>query len=143
MPTTTALCSSWITSPGSTGSIPSASRRIPQGALQPGRKSVCARPSYSFQPNATQDPVNKNGGNTFADYLLGTLYQSEAAVAVGDAAFVRNGWSFYIDDTWKLTPKITLAIGLRYELTRRSMTPSGMFFSVFQPYEDPHSAGCR
>ncbi len=30
-----------------------------------------ARGQFTFQPNATQNPVTKTGGDTFADYLLG------------------------------------------------------------------------
>jgi hypothetical protein len=95
-----------------------------------------ARGQFTFQPNATQNPVTKTGGNTFAEFLLGDLYQSEAAVAVGNAAFVRDGWSLFVDDTWKLTPKITLAIGLRYELTPPFYDTRRNVFSVYQPYED-------
>src|SRR3954452_10056918 len=76
-----------------------------------------ARGQFTFQPNATQNPVTKTGGNSFAEFLLGDLYQSEAAVAVGDAAFVRNGWSFYMDDTWKVTPRLTISAGPRHEVT--------------------------
>jgi hypothetical protein len=95
-----------------------------------------ARGQFTFQPNATQNPATKTGGNTFAEFLLGDLYQSEAAVAVGSAAFVRDGWSLFVDDTWKLTPKITLAIGLRYELTPPFYDSKRNVFSVYQPYED-------
>ena len=38
-----------------------------------------ARGQFTFQPNATQSPTF-TGGDTFADFLLGTMYQSEAAV---------------------------------------------------------------
>jgi hypothetical protein len=95
-----------------------------------------ARGQFSFQPNATQDPITKTGGNTYADFLLGDLYQSEAAVAVGDAAFVRNGWSFYVDDTWKITPKLTISMGLRYEITPPFYDTKRNVFSVYQPFED-------
>ena len=95
-----------------------------------------ARGQFSFQPNATQNPVTKAGGNTFAEYLLGYLYQAEAAVAVGDAAFVRNGWSFYADDTWKVTSKLTISAGLRYELTPPFYDTKRNVFSVYQPFED-------
>ena len=81
----------------------------------------------------TQDSL---GGDSFADFLLGTMYQSEAAVAVADAKFQRNVFGFYIDDTWKLTPKLTLALGLRYELTPPFYDTLGNLFSVYIPYFD-------
>src|SRR6202035_890214 len=39
------------------------------------------------------------------------------AVAIANANFQRNAVAAFADDTWKLTPKITLSLGLRYELT--------------------------
>ena len=95
-----------------------------------------ARGQFTFQPNATQNPATKSGGDTFADFLLGDLYQSEAAVSIASAKFRRNGWSFYIDDTWKVTPKLTLALGLRYEITPPFYDTSRNVFSVYIPYED-------
>jgi hypothetical protein len=95
-----------------------------------------ARGQFTFQPNATQNPVTKAGGDTFADFLLGDLYQSEAAVSIASAKYRRNGWSFYIDDTWKVTAKLTLALGLRYEITPPFYDSSRNVFSVAMPYED-------
>ena len=95
-----------------------------------------ARGQFTFQPNATQNPATTSGGDTFADFLLGDLYQSEAAVSIASAKFQRTGWSFYIDDTWKVTPKLTLALGLRYELTPPFYDASRNAFSVYIPYED-------
>jgi outer membrane receptor protein involved in Fe transport len=95
-----------------------------------------ARGQFTFQANATQNPATKSGGDTFADFLLGDLYQSEAAVSIASANFQRTGWAFYIDDTWKITPKLTLALGLRYELTPPFYDASRNAFSVYIPYED-------
>src|SRR5207247_2319001 len=89
-----------------------------------------ARGQFTFQANATQNATTKTGGDTFADFLLGDLYQAEAAVSIASAKFRRNVWSFYFDDTWKLTPKITLALGLRYELSPPFDDASRNVFSV-------------
>ena len=94
-----------------------------------------ARGQFTFQPNATRS-ATATGGNSFAEFLLGYLYASEAAVAVGDAAFVRNGWSFYVDDTWKVTSKLTVAIGLRYEVTPPFYDSKRNAVSVYMPYMD-------
>ena len=40
-----------------------------------------ARGQFTFQPNATQSPA-LSGGDSFADFLLGDMYQSEAAVQI-------------------------------------------------------------
>lgn len=95
-----------------------------------------ARGQFTFQPNATQNPATKSGGDTFGDFLLGDLYQSEAAVSIASANFVRNGWALYLDDTWKVTPKLTIALGLRYEVTPPFYDTKRNVFSVYMPFED-------
>ncbi len=75
-----------------------------------------SRGNFVFQPNATQSPAH-TGGDAFAEFLLGDLYQSTVAVAIANAQFQRNAEAAFIDDTYKITPKITLSLGLRYELT--------------------------
>src|SRR6516164_9455173 len=71
------------------------------------------RGQYVFQPNATRSASN-TGGDAFAEFLLGDIFQSTVAVAVAQAAFQRNLESAFVDDTWKITPKLTLSLGLRY-----------------------------
>ena len=103
-----------------------------------------ARGQFTFQPNATQNPATKTGGDTFADFLLGDLYQSEAAVSIASAKFLRNSWAFYIDDTWKVTrrtdalprPALRTHAAVLRHVTRN-------VFSVYMPYVDTHAQRCR
>jgi hypothetical protein len=80
-----------------------------------------SRGQFTFQPNATQSSPNtagaKTGGDAFSEFLLGDIYTSTVAVAVANAAFQRNAEAAFVDDTWKVLPKLTLTLGLRYELT--------------------------
>ena len=39
----------------------------------------------------------------------------------------------FIDDTWKVTPKLTLSLGLRYELTPPFTNTLGDYFTVEIP----------
>lgn len=75
-----------------------------------------SRGNFVFQPNATQSPTH-TGGDAFAEFLLGDLYQSTVAVAIASANFQRNVEAAFFDDTYKITRKVTLSLGLRYELT--------------------------
>jgi hypothetical protein len=75
-----------------------------------------SRGQFSTQANATQSTA-KTGGDAFAEFMLGDLYQTVVAVALADAKFQRNTEAAFFDDTWKVTPKLTLTLGLRYELT--------------------------
>ena len=95
-----------------------------------------ARGQFTFQPNATVNPATKTGGDSFADFLLGQLYQSEAAVAIGSARNLRNATAFYVDDTWRLSPKVTLALGVRYEITPPFYDTKNDEFSVYIPFFD-------
>jgi hypothetical protein len=92
-----------------------------------------ARGQFTFQPNATQS-TGHTGGDTFADFLLGDMYQSEAAIAIATANFQRNAYAAWIDDTWKVTSKLTLSLGLRYEITPPFLDTLGNLFTVNLPY---------
>jgi hypothetical protein len=80
-----------------------------------------SRGQFTFQPNATQSSPSatgaKTGGDAFSEFLLGDIYDSTVAVSIANAAFQRNAEAAFADDTWKLTPKLTVTLGLRYELT--------------------------
>ena len=84
-----------------------------------------SRGQFSAEPVTTaletKDPVSGkvtlSGGDALADLLLGNLIQSTVAVAVANANYVRTVQAAYADDTYKITPKLTISAGLRYELT--------------------------
>ncbi|MBI2686893.1 MAG: TonB-dependent receptor [Acidobacteria bacterium] len=97
-----------------------------------------ARGSFGFEANATRrSGVGNNvGGNAFADFLLGEIRRPETAVAIGSARFRATSFSFYIDDSWKVTPKLTLALGLRYENTPPWLDTTGRLFTAAIPFMD-------
>ena len=74
------------------------------------------RGQYSFSANATQSAA-RTGGDAFAEFLLGNIFQSTIALSVAEVKFQRNMEAAFVDDTWKVTPKLTVSLGLRYELT--------------------------
>jgi hypothetical protein len=57
-----------------------------------------------------------SNGNGFADFLLGTANTS-ATSALGDYAqwLYARYWGFYAQDTWQVSPHLTLILGMRYE----------------------------
>ena len=91
-----------------------------------------SRGNFVFQPNATQSPTH-TGGDAFAEFLLGDLYQSTVAVAIASAQYQRNTMAAFVDDTYRITPRVTLSLGLRYELTPPWVDQLGNDFTVALP----------
>lgn len=95
-----------------------------------------SRGVFTFQATATTNPANGSGGYAFAEFLLGRIFVSTNAAAVADAKFKRNVFHAFIDDTWKVTPNLTLSLGLRYELTPPFTNTLGNYFTVKIPNID-------
>jgi hypothetical protein len=91
-----------------------------------------SRGQFAFQAYHTQS-LDKKGGDAFAEFLLGDLYQSIVAVAIAQAKFQRNAYHAFVDDTYKVTPKLTLSLGLRYELTPPWVNQLNNQFTTFVP----------
>ncbi len=73
--------------------------------------------SFSFGPNFTADPNNPdNTGNAFGDFLLGIPASASIVTTSGLAGIRSTEFSSYFQDTWKVTPKLTLSYGARYDL---------------------------
>ena len=95
-----------------------------------------ARGQWTFDLKSTQNPLNTTGGDAFAGFMIGNMYQAEAAVSIAEARFRSNSFALYFDDTWKIAPKFTLSLGLRYENTPPWEDQTGHLFSVYIPYVD-------
>lgn len=59
-----------------------------------------------------------SGGYTGADFLLGDTYDAIIAVALAKADFRNSEWATYIDDTWRVNPRLTLSLGFRWEVAQ-------------------------
>jgi len=92
-----------------------------------------SRGNYTFNANVTQD-ANHKGGDAFAEFLLGAVYSPTVAVAVANAKFQRNMEAAFVDDTWKVTPKLTLSMGLRWELVPPFTDLTNNLFIVNVPH---------
>ncbi len=75
---------------------------------------------------------NRYSGFPYADFLLG--YPSTASVAAPalNAPFLRWAYDFFVTDEFKVTPKLTANIGLRYELHPAWSSSNGLA-STFDP----------
>jgi outer membrane receptor protein involved in Fe transport len=75
------------------------------------------RGSFGFTGVFTQNPQRRPGsGSSIADLLLGT----PNTITVGtpsDANERTRNYYFYVQNDWNVTPRLTLNMGLRYEIT--------------------------
>jgi carboxypeptidase family protein len=78
--------------------------------------TLSARPAYSFSGVYTQNPQSRTGtGSPLADFLLGETSSSSVSTA-SDSESRQHIWQGYVQDDWKATSKLTVNVGLRYEL---------------------------
>ncbi|WP_263381588.1 TonB-dependent receptor [Granulicella arctica] len=55
-------------------------------------------------------------GNEFADFLVGTPYQTQTDNITTDNNGTATAYAVYAQDNWKATPNLNLTFGIRYEL---------------------------
>ena len=71
--------------------------------------------SFSFSGTLTANPQTPTGtGSTYASFLLGEVASASVTRHVG-AAFQGFSTSFFFNDDWKVSRKLTVNLGLRYD----------------------------
>jgi Carboxypeptidase regulatory-like domain/TonB dependent receptor len=77
------------------------------------------RGEFTFSGAFTNSPASPgNTGSGMADFLLGIPATSSQEAKLNSVTGQRTTeWSWYFSDTWQMTPRLTLSLGLRYELT--------------------------
>ncbi len=79
-------------------------------------------PAYSFSASETSQPLygqvlpsGTGTGSAWASFLLGQ-YDSVSVSNAVTPQYRRTSWALFVQDTWKLTRKLTIDYGLRWDL---------------------------
>lgn len=101
--------------------------------------------SYSFSRFQTADPLAKNStGNAFASFLLGAVdsaSQMTLPVVIGQIRYSYH--SGYFQDSWRLTPKLTLIYGMRYEVPIGWHSRDGLYSNLDINRPNPGAGGLK
>ena len=80
-----------------------------------GNMSFDGRYTAQF-PNLAQGPGSRRlTGHAIADSLLGWSRRTSTGLPIGEDMHIPY-WGFYVQDDWRVTPRLTLNLGLRYAL---------------------------
>jgi len=71
---------------------------------------------YAWNGHANINSYGEIDFPTFDQFLLGKSDFSSIGVGLSDRNFRANDYNFFAQDEWKLAPRMTLSLGLRYEL---------------------------
>ena len=79
------------------------------------------RGRINFGPRYTTASVGAAGDqfNSFADFLLGDVSSSSFFGDRLEEDLVQSWYMFYVHDDWRVSPNLTLNLGLRYEIWER------------------------
>ena len=92
-----------------------------------------AKDGYSTGANESKGQYNFSGwatGNSFADFLLGlpnTVREQRNTRGDKPMDTISNDWALFAQDDWKVTPQLTLFLGLRYEVIGQFVDRNNIF----------------
>ena len=72
-------------------------------------------------------------GYSFADYMLGMISGTRSAGALGEGWYRATSQAYFIQDTWRMRPNVTLDLGLRYEYTPPWLDVKGEMMNIWVP----------
>ena len=87
------------------------------------------RGSFTYNGDYTADPTSAGTNKATPGYSgpisAGRFRQASMAVSAANTDYTSNEWGLYIDDTWKVTPKLTVTAGLRWEVAQPLLDTDG------------------
>lgn len=100
-----------------------------------GNWTVANNALYNFDGSATSQYVNGQRsstsiGNALADLLLGYPQSGTTAVGTSVGWFHESQVAAYVQDDWKVAPRLTVNLGLRYDFDDPPVTAKGALYSI-------------
>ena len=95
-------------------------RRLPARSHRQPHRSECPRRFVFTGLYRPADRRSRLTGADFADFLLGLPQQAALQYGPGNVQLRGRSASLFLQDDWRRSAKLTLNLGVRYELIRRS-----------------------
>lgn len=99
--------------------------------------------TFNFQPTQTQQPgFATQTGHAFASFLLGAVDNTNRGIQLANPGYRLNYPAFYFADDWKVSQKLTLNLGLRWEIVGAFQEWAGRMTNI-DPSKPNEAAGGR
>lgn len=97
--------------------------------------------STALNPDALDSSVGFKGGtpsfendwNSVASFLIGASDYAGKSSQYIKMNSIENTWALYVRDRWRVTPKLTLTLGLRWEIYPTRRRSQGMGIESYDP----------
>jgi outer membrane receptor protein involved in Fe transport len=97
-----------------------------------GQQDISGRAGFSFLGTSVPAATSNTSGSSFASFLLGEA-QSGRTETNRFVAQLYQYYGFYAQDDWRVSRRLTLNLGLRYEFTRPPVENDGDKYADFTP----------